>query len=105
MKYTTAYLKRKGYTGIYRNTMTGERFENVGYILDQIADTANTDRNRLIFTNDDVRGMVYVQIKDFKWTPYDTVCCYAERKMTAKEIAKADKRLAAQGMSVIRSAQ
>lgn len=104
-KYTGEYLKSLGYSGVYKNTWTGHLTYECDWILDTIAACAKEAPDRVDIRRDDIRGQVIVCIPNFKWTPYSSVQCFAVRNMTASELVEADIRLAAQGISVIRSAQ
>lgn len=101
MKLTIENLKQEGWKGIQRNNWTGNELE-ANYVLDNILWTLKNKPERLQYKNDDVRGKVYVTIKNENWTPAQNHELYAVRNMTAGELLEADKRLAKLGITVNR---
>lgn len=101
MKYTVEALKQKGYKGIQCNNWTGNEIE-ADYVLDNIAWCMNNKPERLQVKDDDVKGKVYITIKNENWTPATSHERYAVRDMTKSELLEADKRLAKIGMKVNR---
>lgn len=101
MKHTVETLKQQGYKGIQCNNWTGNKLE-ADYVLDNIAWTMNNKPERLHIKEDDVKGKIYVSIKNENWTPAKSHELYAERKMTKSELLEADKRLAKMGIKVNR---
>ena len=101
MKHTVETLKQQGYKGIQFNTWTGNELE-ADYVLDNIAWTMNNKPERLCYKNDDVKGKVYISIKNENWTPAKNHELYGERKMAESELLEADKRLAKMGIKVNR---
>ena len=101
MKYTVKALKELGYIGIQSNLWTGNKVE-ANCVLDDIAWCMNNKPERLQSKCDDVRGKVYVTIKNENWVPATSYERYAERDMTESELLEADKRLANIGMIVNR---
>lgn len=100
-KATVETMKAKGWKGYQVNTMTGNKVE-ANYVLDKIAWVANNEPQRLSPTYNDVGGTKIIRIENENWTPYTTLDCYAERPMTAEELAEADKRLEKIGLYVNR---
>lgn len=93
---TVKKLTKMGYKGIIRGNWAGQERESVS-VLEDIVYAARMG-GELSFTNDDVRGEVIVR-------PHQNVPdadVYAVRKMTRAELADADLRLAAQGVTVQR---
>ena len=101
MKHTVETLKQLGYKGVQLNNWTGNKVE-ADYVLDNIAWTMNNKPGRLCYKNDDVKGKVYISIKNENWAPATSYERYAERDMTASELLEADKRLSKIGMIVNR---
>ena len=101
MKQTIETLKQQGYKGIQGNMWTGNIVE-ANYVLDDIAWCMNNKPERLHIKNDDVKGKVYVSIKNENWTPTTIYERYAVRDMTDRELREADERLAKIGMIVNR---
>lgn len=102
MKYNVETLKQQGYKGIQLNNWTGNKLK-ADYVLDNIAWTMNNKPERLCFKNDDVKGKVYITIKNENWTPALSYERYAERDMSESELREADKRLSKIGMIVNRN--
>ena len=101
MKKSDVSVKRlqdMGYRAYMVNTWTGNKIDHPCY-LDDIVCAVQTGR-KLVFTNDDVRGMIYVRIDGY----YLPAPChaYACRKMTDAELVDADLRLRAVGLVVQR---
>lgn len=94
---TVKNLTKMGYKGMIRFNWTGTEKESVS-VLEDIVRAARMG-GALGFTTDDVRGEVIV-------SPDQNVpdaSVYAVRKMTRAELADADLRLAAMGVTVQRA--
>lgn len=94
---TVKKLIKLGYKGMMKFNWTGNEQESES-VLEDIVYAARMG-GELTFTTDDVRGEVIAK-------PHQNVpdaCIYAVRKMTRKELADADLRLAAQGVTVQRA--
>lgn len=102
MKYTVRFLQKTGYKGYQRHCWTGNVLET-RYPLDQVAWAANHKPERLVFTRDDLQGLVRVSLKNKDaWVPSSNLEFYIERPMTPAELAEAERRLAASGVMVER---
>lgn len=94
---TVKKLIKMGYKGMIRSNWTGNELESDS-VLEDIVYAARMG-GELSFTNDDVRGQVIA-------TPHQSIpdhYIYATRKMTRRELADADLRLATQGVTVRRA--
>ena len=94
---TVKKLTKMGYKGMIKFNWTGNEKESVS-VLEDIVYAARMG-GELSFTNDDIHGEVIA-------TPHQSIpdaCIYAVRKMTRRELADADLRLAARGVTVQRA--